>query len=117
MLYDDVDWDRAACSGAGHEIFFSAKMGAKKLRAARAICRTCPIQLDCREYGTQHELFGVWGGVLVEAGRARQIYRALWMLRAFKDLECSECGATIHQGDAYRQDPKTAHIYCVECTS
>lgn len=30
--------------------------------AAKAICDTCPIKIDCLSYGLYHEMFGIWGG-------------------------------------------------------
>jgi WhiB family redox-sensing transcriptional regulator len=42
------------------ELWFSDSK-ADKVKA-KAICLTCPLLADCREYGKSQE-FGIWGGV------------------------------------------------------
>ena len=35
---------------------------------AKSICRRCPHQAECAEWGIQNEDFGIWGG-LTESNR------------------------------------------------
>lgn len=73
---DFWDWQmQAACRGLDSEMFFhpegergSAK--AARERAAKALCATCPVIMECRAHALKvREPFGVWGG-LTEAERA-----------------------------------------------
>jgi WhiB family redox-sensing transcriptional regulator len=64
------DWrDRAACTAADPELFFAAdeeRANRRNPRVARAkaICTTCPVQLECRRWALEHdERHGVWGGL------------------------------------------------------
>lgn len=34
-----------------------------EVRAAVNLCKVCPIQLQCAEYGIKWEYYGVWGGL------------------------------------------------------
>lgn len=52
---------RAQCRGASIEVFF-VKSGANS-RAAKAICRRCPVVGECRAYAVEHEKYGTWGGL------------------------------------------------------
>ena len=51
----------AACAGMPIETFFPPR-GAS-VAPARAICATCPVQPECREYAhSGGHLQGIWGG-------------------------------------------------------
>ncbi len=76
-----VDWTLARCADddvvaeAGvatmTDLFFSDEIPA--IRAAKAICATCPVQQLCLEHAlTNRERDGVWGG-LTEKERRRII--------------------------------------------
>lgn len=58
----------AACRGMDPAIFFPA--GNEPLGEALAVCRRCPVQAQCAEWGIGHELTGIWGG-MSERQRAR----------------------------------------------
>ncbi|HEY5025393.1 MAG TPA: WhiB family transcriptional regulator [Acidimicrobiales bacterium] len=63
---------QAACKGMSTTVFFPELGG--NLTAARAVCRTCPVQGECLSYAdADSELDGVWGGT---SGRERRQYRA-----------------------------------------
>jgi len=47
----------AACRGHGEISWFSAA----DVKAARAVCAGCPVQVACRDYG-RSQAAGVWGG-------------------------------------------------------
>lgn len=63
-------WDEAAaCLGEDLTLFFAPnyfeKQSVKRAREAKAklICRSCPVQAECLEYGlASSDGHGVWGG-------------------------------------------------------
>lgn len=67
-----LDWDReswrdqAACRDAAAELFFPAgSSGAAigHIRAAQAVCRSCPVKDPCLEFALDtNQDAGVWGG-------------------------------------------------------
>ncbi|CAL9337204.1 WhiB family transcriptional regulator [Streptomyces sp. enrichment culture] len=69
------DWrDEAACVGEDPEIFFplsdSAAPGSEA-SLARAICRRCPVLLDCRTWAIERgEDDGIWGATTAAQRRA-----------------------------------------------
>jgi WhiB family transcriptional regulator, redox-sensing transcriptional regulator len=66
-----IGWQyRAACKGPQSELFFAPNHLERKedrLRretAAKAICRSCPVLGECREYALMvREPHGIWGGL------------------------------------------------------
>jgi len=59
---------QAACVGSGVNFFPGrTAQGYRDLRAAKAICATCPVVAECAEAGGGED--GVWGGM---AGRERK---------------------------------------------
>jgi WhiB family redox-sensing transcriptional regulator len=70
LTHDQVDseWmNDAACAGENLDLFFPDDRrdghNAKAVRAAKAICATCPVQTECLDYAlTTGIKFGVWGG-------------------------------------------------------
>ena len=66
----EIGWQyRAACRGEDAALFFppgTETREEKALREARAkaICRICPVQVECLEYALRtREPYGVWGGL------------------------------------------------------
>lgn len=63
----DLDWaDLAECSGLT-ELFFGdpgEKPQTRKVREdkAVAICKTCPVMYQCRQFARENRELGVWGG-------------------------------------------------------
>jgi WhiB family redox-sensing transcriptional regulator len=57
------EWvERAACAGAGPDMFFQLKGGSNL--PAKAVCATCPVRQECLDYAVgQPEQWGVWGGM------------------------------------------------------
>lgn len=57
------DWQAdALCSQTDPEQFFPEKGGST--RAAKAVCRECPVRNKCLEMAlTNDERFGIWGGL------------------------------------------------------
>jgi WhiB family transcriptional regulator, redox-sensing transcriptional regulator len=66
-----IGWQyRAACKGPVSNLFFAPNHLERKEErlareaAAKAICRTCPVLVECREYALLvREPHGVWGGL------------------------------------------------------
>ena len=70
-----MEWsDRAACLRAEPETFFPIGKGGfalDEVSAAKAICATCAVLEQCREYALRsRQPFGVWGGLDEEERRA-----------------------------------------------
>jgi WhiB family redox-sensing transcriptional regulator len=62
-----ADWrDRAACRDVDPDLFFPVDAGESSLAQearALAVCRTCPVTVDCLRFAMAHaERDGVWGG-------------------------------------------------------
>lgn len=67
------DWrDSAACREMDFYPFFAAisddpetpLQEARRVRDAKAICVTCPVRQECRDYAVSiDEKYGVWGGL------------------------------------------------------
>jgi WhiB family redox-sensing transcriptional regulator len=57
---------RAACKGQTHHFFAphgeQAEARERREAVAAAICRTCPVLLECRDYARRHREQGWWGG-------------------------------------------------------
>jgi WhiB family redox-sensing transcriptional regulator len=54
--------DQALCAQVDPEIFFPDKGGST--REAKAVCRACPVRLQCLEYALANsERFGIYGGL------------------------------------------------------
>lgn len=76
--------DRAACRGADLGLFFGldGERGPERDRreaAAKAICATCTVRLQCGNYAIRNgEKYGIWGGFSEDeraAERRRRIRR------------------------------------------
>ncbi len=64
---DDDDWRaRAACRSVDANLFFptgSTGYALTQLEAAKAFCRSCPVQRDCLEFAIEtNQEDGIWGG-------------------------------------------------------
>jgi len=70
-----VEWsNRAACLTAEPEVFFPVGSGGgalDEISAAKAICASCAVLNECRDYAlSSRQPFGVWGGLDEEQRRA-----------------------------------------------
>jgi WhiB family redox-sensing transcriptional regulator len=66
--YKKIDWEKANCQNVGTNAFYmqdeeAASQRQTKTEYARAICATCPIQMECLTYAFKHERFGMWGAM------------------------------------------------------
>ncbi len=65
----------AACRGQDPDLWFPGQGGS--VRAAKRVCRMCPVQINClAEAMKRGELYGVWGGAAED--ERRQFRSALW---------------------------------------
>lgn len=64
---------RAACRDSDPHLFFpigDSGPAAAHAEAAKAVCRQCPVRVDCLEYAlTSNQDAGVWGGATEEERR------------------------------------------------
>lgn len=54
-------WDYAACNGKPTEWWFPSDREIKRIRAAKTICRGCPVRVDCLIDAVELDSEGVWG--------------------------------------------------------
>ena len=76
-MVDAWDWQYdGACRNLDTELFFhpEGERGSSRRKRdndAKAVCRTCPVIVDCRNHAlATHEPYGVWGGMTEEERRA-----------------------------------------------
>jgi WhiB family redox-sensing transcriptional regulator len=63
MIFERPNWMRdAACRGMDPELFMPQRGGQKDVQQAVKVCATCPVRLECLEYG-RFERCGIWGGL------------------------------------------------------
>jgi hypothetical protein len=56
--------DDAACRGVDPDLWYPDQGDWNSSRAAKRICRSCPVRLACLAYAVANgEAFGVWGGL------------------------------------------------------
>lgn len=63
----NLDWMKEAKCKNKTSLFFpnpaeTAAQRRKTIYSAKAICRTCPVLLDCRDYARKNNELGIWGG-------------------------------------------------------
>lgn len=80
--WDSEGWrDEAACRHTNADLFFpagNAGLAAVQIQAAKAVCRTCPVQEPCLQFAVEsNQEAGIWGGKdEEERGRLRKVWRA-----------------------------------------
>ncbi|NHU41782.1 WhiB family transcriptional regulator [Rhodococcus opacus] len=69
-ITEDWDWQlNAACRGIDSTLFFHpdnerGETRNRRIRAAKRVCRTCPVLEACLRYALQaDERYGTWGGL------------------------------------------------------
>ena len=70
-------YENPACATVGGDFWFPendpANRNTIEVAIAKSICRRCPNQEECAEWGIQNENFGIWGGL--NEGQRRLIRR------------------------------------------
>lgn len=64
------DYEAPSCAQVGGDFWFAEKdVDDSELkvitdyRFAKSICNSCPHKTECAEWGLEHELWGMWGGL------------------------------------------------------
>jgi WhiB family redox-sensing transcriptional regulator len=62
----------AVCAQTDPDAFFPERDRSDP-RPAKAVCRVCPVRVECLEYAQQRrDRFGIWGGLSPEERAARR---------------------------------------------
>jgi hypothetical protein len=82
------EWrDYAACRGIGPERFFAARGDHDAVEAAKRLCESCPVRVECFDYAaTVRTRYGIWGGY--GATRVKRLSPSYPRER----IACPECG-------------------------
>ncbi|MEV3859142.1 WhiB family transcriptional regulator [Streptomyces sp. NPDC050095] len=77
----EMSWlDSAACAGEDPELFFPISTAGRSLestRAAKQVCRGCPVTDECLEWAmSTGQTTGIWGGMSETERTARLRARA-----------------------------------------
>lgn len=73
------EWhDRAACKGMSNDLFFPGSGEVNTARAAKQVCKPCPVREVCLEWAIEtRQPYGVFGGrTLAERTRKRAKMKA-----------------------------------------
>ncbi|HEV2809763.1 MAG TPA: WhiB family transcriptional regulator [Acidimicrobiales bacterium] len=104
-MHDRVWTVHAACRSTDPATFFVARGDLAATTAAKAICRDCPVRVDCLLEGLHNrEEFGIWGG----AGEPTR--RALRRLKADHyrfNPDCDSCFCSAVRDHFARLDGQT----------
>lgn len=60
---------KGSCLGHPHNLWFP-ELGDPGNGAvqAKSICSTCPVKVECLEYGIDTKSYGIWGGITLRNG-------------------------------------------------
>lgn len=74
----------AACSDRTDDLFFpSNESDISMVRAAKAVCQSCPVQEDCLQYSLDTgQTEGIWGGLTSRERRVARRKRVAAIRRA-----------------------------------
>jgi hypothetical protein len=69
-------YEEPGCAEVGGDFWFPEKSdgltNTVEMQIAKSICKKCPHQTECAEWGIAKESFGIWGGLMPrERARAR----------------------------------------------
>lgn len=72
-IFTDETWMQdGLCGEFESEMWFPDPEKGEQGAEAKAICRQCPVKIECLEYGTKHDEHGIWGGLTQKARRQRK---------------------------------------------
>ena len=67
MLRRPDEFESPSCASVGGDFWFPEKAAggssSTEMVMAKSICRQCPHQRECAEWGIQNETHGIWGGI------------------------------------------------------
>lgn len=74
VKFVDQTWrQKSLCTQADPNAFFPDSRGQAHAKAAKKLCRRCPVTAECLEYAlSANERFGVWGNTTALERRAIQ---------------------------------------------
>jgi len=76
-MREPAKYEAPLCASVGGDFWFPEKeagsSNSTEMLMAKSICRRCPHQAECAEWGIQNEYFGIWGGIT--EGERRRIRR------------------------------------------
>lgn len=70
-MREPAKYEAPLCASVGGDFWFPEREDGgtnTEMVMAKSICRQCPHQVECAEWGIQNEDFGIWGG-LTESNR------------------------------------------------
>ena len=109
--------DDAACKGKT-EMFYPER--GEDIAAAKAICRACPVRIDCLDHAMTHrEVVGVWGGLSAQERRRVRRVRARARQETPEPYQRPAAASTKGCGtDArYRAHLRRGETPCPACTA
>lgn len=66
-MREPYQYEAPACAGVGGDFWFPERDGGTanttEMLMAVSICKMCPHQAECAEWGIRNENFGIWGGL------------------------------------------------------
>lgn len=66
-MREPAKYEAPLCASVGGDFWFPEKeagsSNSTEMLMAKSICRQCPHQAECAEWGIQNENFGIWGGI------------------------------------------------------
>jgi hypothetical protein len=68
------DWtERASCLGLPADWWFpEGPTAIADATRGKAVCATCPVRVECLDYGQSTGAGGIWGGRVLALGRPRR---------------------------------------------
>lgn len=59
----DEDWRaESLCRGENADVFFPLKVTNRTIAAAMALCKACPVRVQCLQIAVVYGYDGIWGG-------------------------------------------------------
>jgi WhiB family redox-sensing transcriptional regulator len=66
-MREPIQYEAPLCASVGGDFWFPEKAtggsNSTEMVMAKSICRQCPHQAECAEWGIQNEVHGIWGGI------------------------------------------------------
>jgi hypothetical protein len=121
-------WEQAACKNVEDKsIFFPEQAGSNvEARAAKKVCKMCPVKEDCLAYAIQHSsMQGIWGEtsekerrqIARQTGRQRRCVECRSWFTAFplpgggKVWTCSESCRLLHRNRSQNEARDRRKLY------